>query len=57
MVQGKHLLFQPGRPGKVMLTTALVYENGVFTGKEELGREVLVPSQEKVVAVGTRARG
>jgi uncharacterized protein YabE (DUF348 family) len=41
----------------VILLTALVYENGGFTGKQELAREVLVPSQEKVVAVGTRTRG
>src|SRR5205807_3943204 len=41
MFVGKHLLLQPGRPGKVVVTTAILYENGVPTGREILARQVL----------------
>jgi hypothetical protein len=57
MYRGKHLLLQPGRPGKVAISAALRFENGVFAGKQFVGREVLIPSRTKVVAVGTRHRG
>jgi LysM repeat protein len=54
LFRGKHLLLQPGRPGKVVLTTAILYENGVPTGRQLLARQILVPSRPKIVAVGTR---
>jgi uncharacterized protein YabE (DUF348 family) len=57
MFQGKRLLLQPGRPGKVTLTTTTLFENGLPAGKQIVDREVLVPSRTKVVVVGTRPRG
>ncbi|MDO8589493.1 MAG: G5 domain-containing protein [Armatimonadota bacterium] len=56
MYAGKSIVLSPGRSGKRQVRVAVVYENGVETGREILEETILRSPVPRRVAVGVKSR-
>ena len=54
MYQGKRILKQPGKAGRVRVVYRVRFENGRQTNQRLLRREVLAAPHEKIVDLGAK---